>query len=177
MSRFVFMLGIFCTTLMGAEIFSFLGITTAGSWLRQVVVNSSQDMNFKEDLQDPTNSGSSPTRLAIVFSADDELSKTLKGMSSSDFFKQKDELMKKYPDTYYYTMIDVVPSNTQTIDMSPRPDQKKVYDKTTFVVAYWEYDIEGNHMSVIPVDKVSVMFTFNRKEVVISYPTSAEIKK
>lgn len=146
-----------------------VGVTSSGAWLKTVKVSSSNDMNFVENKEHPQDSGSSPAKIAIVFSNDDALKDSLKKITGPAFFQQMNDLKAKNGNSIYIVTSEIVASNAIDIDVHPKDNDsngKKVYDNAKFIVLYAEYRTPGDHVYELPNNSV-VSLTFNRNDVSI----------
>lgn len=122
----------------------YAGITSDGSWLKEVVILSSSDMNFVEKVP-ATDSGPNSVHAAVVFCNDEKLKEELKKIPGTAFFAQANDLMNKHANNLYVVDFFISPGSRVTIDLTPKDNNirgKQVYDSCKFVLLYAEYHVQ-----------------------------------
>ncbi|MBP9753198.1 MAG: hypothetical protein KBD31_05290 [Proteobacteria bacterium] len=147
-----------------AGFFGFSG----GTWIKKVILTSSNDMNWLDNMDHPKDSGPNSAKVAFVFCNDDKLKDELKKMSGPDFIKNMAAYKVKNSQSVYIVVEDVVPSENKTIDISPKDDDsvgQKIYNGTKFVLVFVGYQTPGNHILELPMDQDTITLLFGPKDV------------
>ncbi|CAO5675479.1 MAG: hypothetical protein HEEMFOPI_00241 [Holosporales bacterium] len=163
----------FCQLCFATSMFQsaagFFGLN-GGTWLKKVIITSSNDMNWHDNIDHPKDSGPNSAKVAIVLCSDEKLKEELKKMSGPDFIKNMAAYKVKNAQSIYIVTDDIIPSDNKTINISPKNDntvEQTIYNDTKFVLVYVGYQTPGDHILELPIDQDTISLLFGPKDALV----------